>query len=101
MANLPADADEYIIRSDHACFGCGAHNPIGLQLRFEAVVDGVAALFTPEPEHQGFENAVHGGIISTILDEAKAWATAHSGAWAVTGEMRVRFRHPLGVGEHT
>ncbi len=101
MAKLPAPADEFIIRSDHACFGCGDHNPIGLHLRFEAVVDGVAALFTPKPEHQGFENAVHGGIISTILDEAMAWATAHAGVWAVTGEMRVRFRHPLGVGEHT
>ena len=33
---------------------------------------------------------VHGGIISTILDEAMAWATAHAGVWAVTGEMRVR-----------
>ena len=52
------------------------------------------ASFTPNPEHQGFHDVVHGGIISTILDEAMAWATAHAGVWAVTGEMRVRFRQP-------
>jgi acyl-coenzyme A thioesterase PaaI-like protein len=46
----------------------------------------VKASFTPNPEHQGFHDVVHGGIISTILDEAMAWATAHAGVWAVTGE---------------
>jgi acyl-coenzyme A thioesterase PaaI-like protein len=44
---------------------------------------------------------VHGGIISSVLDEAMAWATAHSGVWAVTREMCVRFRQPLKVGELT
>ena len=101
MAKCPAPADTSIVRADHACFGCGDQNPIGLHLRFEASADGVAALFTPGAEHQGFENVVHGGIVSTILDEAMAWATAHAGFWAVTGEMCVRFRRPLRVGEPT
>jgi acyl-CoA thioesterase FadM len=30
-----------------------------------------------------------------------AWAVAHADLWAVTGEMRVRFRLPLNVGERT
>lgn len=89
------------IRSDHDCFGCGDRNPIGLHLRFEPVPGGVSASFISGPEHQGFENIVHGGIISTVLDEAMAWATAHAGFWAVTGEMRIRFRLPLYVGEET
>lgn len=90
-----------VARSDNACFGCGVENPIGLHLRFSSSADGVSAPFTPRSEHQGFENVVHGGIISTILDEAMAWATAHAGLWAVTGEMRVRFRLPLQVSEPT
>src|SRR5688500_12117637 len=82
-------------RADHACFGCGDENPIGLRLRFAPVGDGVRASFIPGPEHQGFDNVIHGGIISTVLDEAMAWATARAGFWAVTGEMQVRFRQPL------
>jgi acyl-coenzyme A thioesterase PaaI-like protein len=90
-----------IARSDHACFGCGDDNPIGLRLRFSPDGDGVKAPFVPETEHQGFHNVVHGGIISTVLDEAMAWATARAGFWAVTGEMRIRFRQPLALGEPT
>jgi acyl-coenzyme A thioesterase PaaI-like protein len=98
----PATSDPLpIVRSDHACFGCGDDNPIGLRLRFAANGEGVKASFVPGPDHQGFQDVVHGGIISTVLDEAMAWATAHAGFWTVTGEMRVRFRQPLKVGELT
>ena len=90
-----------IVRSDHGCFGCGDDNPIGLHLRFAADGDSVRASFIAGPDHQGFGNIVHGGIISTVLDEAMAWATAHAGFWAMTGEMRIRFRRPLNIGEPT
>jgi acyl-coenzyme A thioesterase PaaI-like protein len=87
------------VRSDHECFGCGDRNPIGLHLHFASDEDGVKATFVPAPEHQGFQGVIHGGIIAAVLDEAIAWATAHAGFWAVTGEMRIRFRLPLSVGE--
>jgi acyl-coenzyme A thioesterase PaaI-like protein len=90
-----------IVRSDHACFGCGDDNPIGLRLRFAFSGEGVNASFIPGVDHQGFHHVVHGGIISTVLDEAMAWATAYAGVWAVTGEMSVRFRQPLHVDERT
>jgi acyl-coenzyme A thioesterase PaaI-like protein len=96
----PAEIDSFpIVRSDHACFGCGDDNPIGLHLRFAAYGDGVRASFIPAPDHQGFGGIVHGGIVSTVLDEAMAWATAHAGFWAMTGDIHVRFRRPLTIGE--
>ena len=98
----PATFDPFdIVRSDHACFGCGDKNPIGLHLRFTPDEEGVRTSFIPGPDHQGFAGVVHGGIISTVLDEAMAWATAHAGFWAVTGDMRVRFRQPLNIDELT
>ncbi len=87
------------VRFDHACFGCGDENPIGLHLQFSPTADGVAAAFVPEPAHQGFDNVIHGGIISAVVDEAMAWATTRAGVWAVTAEIAVRFRNPLAVGE--
>jgi acyl-coenzyme A thioesterase PaaI-like protein len=96
----PGMSDSFLtVRSDHACFGCGDDNPIGLHLRFAPDGDGVIASFIPGPEHQGFYDVVHGGIISSVLDEAMAWAVAHAGVWAVTGEMRVRFRQPVKIGD--
>jgi acyl-coenzyme A thioesterase PaaI-like protein len=67
-----------------------------------SVADGVVrAAFTPGADHQGNEGVVHGGIISSVLEEAMAWAIAASGIWAVTAEMRVRFRRVLPVGAPT
>jgi acyl-coenzyme A thioesterase PaaI-like protein len=98
----PGTPDPFLaVRPDHACFGCGDDNPIELRLRFAPDGDGVKASFVPGPEHQGFQDVVHGGIISVVLDEAMAWATARAGIWVVTGEMRVRFRQPLKIGELT
>ena len=89
------------VRFDHACFGCGDENPNGLHLQFSPTEDGVAAVFTPAPAHQGFDGVVHGGIISTVLDEAMAWATTRAGVWAFTAEIGVRFKNPLAIGEPT
>ena len=99
MSELNPDVTPLQVRADHGCFGCGAANPHGLHLSFATGVDGVRATFTPLEVHQGYEHVVHGGIISTLLDEAMAWAVAAAGIWAVTGEMHLRFRRPLHVGE--
>ena len=41
----PAPVDPFfVVRSDHACFGCGDDNPIGLRLRFAADGDSVKAI---------------------------------------------------------
>jgi uncharacterized protein (TIGR00369 family) len=49
--------------------------------------------------HQGYKDIVHGGIISTLLDEAMVKAALLQGMPAVTAEMTVRFRNPLHIGE--
>ena len=99
MTESITDVTPLQVRVDHGCFGCGAANPHGLRLSFTQDADGVRANFTPREVHQGYEQVVHGGILSTLLDEAMAWAVAAAGIWAVTGEMQVRFRRPLHVGE--
>ena len=87
------------VREDHWCFGCGRQNPIGLKLSFYEDSEQVWAPWTPEREHQGYEGIVHGGLISTVLDEVMGWAIYVRQLWAVTGTMNVRFRKPVHVGE--
>lgn len=85
---------------DHHCFGCGNMNPIGLRLRFRRLEgDGVWATFTPEREHEGYLGMTHGGILSTILDEAMSWAITDAGDLGVTARMSLTFRQPAQIGD--
>jgi acyl-coenzyme A thioesterase PaaI-like protein len=76
----------------HYCFGCSAHNPIGLHLSFTLGDGEVRAPFTPQAEHQGWPGFMHGGLVATLLDEAMGWVIMRNGAWAVTGKMNIRYR---------
>jgi acyl-coenzyme A thioesterase PaaI-like protein len=79
-----------------ACFGCGSRNPFGIHIGdFTPIEGGYAASFTPLPEHRGFEDVVHGGIIATALDEMLAWtATLQEDVFVFTGKLELRYRKP-------
>lgn len=87
--------------NDHNCFGCGKLNMHGLHLELypDADGEGVITHFTPPQHAEGYTGMVHGGIISTLLDEVMAWSLYHLGVWAVTGELTTRYRRPVAVGE--
>lgn len=80
-------------RAQSSCFACGPDNERGLQLRFEKNEAGeMIAEWIPEAFTEGFDGIVHGGIVSTILDEAMAKAVVATEVEALTAELRVRFR---------
>lgn len=83
---------------DDGCFACGKLNPFGLQLEFDTEGDEYVTYFVPEKRHQGYVGIVHGGIVSTVLDEVMARYVHILGHNAVTGEMTVRFKRPAQVG---
>lgn len=85
--------------TDPQCFVCGRENPCGLRLTFTAANGKAAAEFSPSDTHQGYRNLVHGGILSSILDEAMIQAALAEGVAPVTAELTVRFKQPLPVGE--
>lgn len=87
------------IRVGDSCFACGMKNSRGLKLLFEKKDQGqMSALWTPDPTLEGFDGIVHGGIVSTVLDESMAKAVAASGAEALTAEIRVRFLRQVVAG---
>lgn len=88
------------VLDDHNCFGCGSLNESGLHLHFYEMPDGgVWAPFTPTKAFEGYGGMIHGGIISTLLDEIMAWSLYRQKIWAVTASMSTRFRKPVEVGE--
>ena len=90
---------KHTLEDDHYCFVCGENNPSGLHLKFFIQEGKVFTEFIPRKIHQGYKDIIHGGLISTILDEAMVKAALMQGIQAVTAEMTVRFRNPLLAGE--
>jgi len=88
---------------DQICFACGDRNPHGLHMRFEHDPDGpegaVICRYEPREADQGFPGVLHGGVLSTLMDEAMAWAMwAKSRALGVTAKMETRYRQPVEAG---
>ena len=94
-----ARLSELGIDFDHWCFACGRANPSGLHLDFEVGRERARTTFTARREHTGYEGAVHGGIVSALLDETMGWAIFQQGIWGVTAKLDVTFRKPVPVGE--
>ena len=81
------------------CFACGPDNPIGLKIEFHVDGDECTAEFTPNENHVGFRNTVHGGIIYTALDDVTANILYQQGRKAHTARCEIRYRQPCRVGE--
>ncbi|MDD3148955.1 MAG: hotdog domain-containing protein, partial [Candidatus Riflebacteria bacterium] len=90
-----------LVDNDH-CFVCGPRNKNGLHIPVKKHIEGHTCSFTwaPGPAYQGYAGIVHGGILSTLLDEAMAYAVmgAKNEILAVTADMHIRYFRPAPVG---
>jgi acyl-coenzyme A thioesterase PaaI-like protein len=84
-------------QSDNYCFVCGKDNPQGFQIKVRYSESEMAAeteLSLPR-EYQGWAAVIHGGILSTLLDELMAHAVWRFAGPGLTLSMEVRFHAPL------
>jgi uncharacterized protein (TIGR00369 family) len=83
-----------------SCFVCGVANRLGFGLGLTTDGQTVTARFCFRPEHVGFAQTVHGGLIATLLDEVMVWVCGvRTGCFAFTAELSVRFLLPVEPGE--
>ena len=89
------------IENNNKCFVCGENNPYGFKVKPQ-VRDSGAEVFiecTPPNHMQGWAGILHGGIISTLLDEVITHIGIESFSGpAVTAQLEVRFRNPAPTG---
>jgi len=87
------------IETANMCFACGSDNPIGLKIHFDLQGDRCTAEFTPNENHVGWENTVHGGIIYAALDDVTANVLYKQNIKAHTARCEIRYRQTLLVDE--
>ena len=78
------------------CVVCGDTNRNSLGMDFRSAGDGtVQATFACERAFEGYPNVLHGGVICALLDGAMTNCLFAHGCAGVTGDLNVRFCHPV------
>ena len=78
------------------CFGCCPDNTYGVKMRFYEDRDDIVCFWRPEEHYQSWENTLHGGVQSVLLDEICGWVVFHKlQSSGVTAKMETRFRKPV------
>jgi len=77
------------------CYACGNANEHGLHMEFRREGERTVCDYTPCAYQQGYPGRMHGGIVSTLIDESMGWAVYHATKWGATARLNVRFRKPI------
>jgi len=101
----PPDSVQALFQNTQAeahpfCLVCSLANPLGLGVKFACEPDGsVSTKFLGHPALEGYQGLLHGGVIASLLDGAMTNCLFARGCVAMTGELNVRYREPVLVGE--
>lgn len=92
------------------CYGCGAHNHQGLQIKSYWAGNDVVCAWRPKPHHIGHPGILYGGMIASVVDCHCIWtavAYAHRASGVeisearrfqyVTACLKVDFRKPVPI----
>jgi acyl-coenzyme A thioesterase PaaI-like protein len=76
----------------YMCFACSPHNPSGLHMEFYEDGNDVVAIWKPTGCYQGWQNTLHGGIQTTLMDEIAGWVVIRKlQTTGVTSKLDARF----------
>jgi uncharacterized protein (TIGR00369 family) len=81
---------------NHKCFGCSPINPSGLRMKFYSKDESVFSWVTVSEHLCGWENLVHGGVITAILDEIMSRTALYIlKKFIMTKEIHIQFLKPV------
>ncbi len=92
---------------ENVCFGCGIHNPDGLQIKSFWEGKESICIWQSEEKYHGWTNVMNGGVIATVID-CHCMGTAMAQAYQVedraldtlpeyryaTGTMNIKYLKP-------
>ena len=91
-------------RNSKMCIMCGLDNEYGVRAPFYSMEDGsVMTVFSYREQHQSYPGRVHGGLITSMLDEMglrALWAKELTEeSFGVTTSIETKFRKPVPYNE--
>ena len=91
-------------RNSKMCIMCGLDNEYGVRAPFYTMEDGsVMTVFSYREQHQSYPGRVHGGLITSMLDEMglrALWAKELAEeSFGVTMSIETKFRKPVPYNE--
>ncbi len=87
-------------RFEGNCFGCSPNNPVGLKMKFWWDEQTVRSNLIVPAHLCGWNKLIHGGVVSTILDEVMSWAGIYaSRQMMMTKTMTIDFVKPIQIGD--
>jgi len=82
------------------CFGCAPNNPLGLHMEFYEDGDDIVSIWHPDRNFQGWVDTMHGGVLSTLIDEVCGWVvTRKMQTSGFTTNLNVKFRKAVSTNE--
>lgn len=85
---------------EYNCFGCAPNNPFGLHMEFYEDGDDIVSTWHPERNFQGWVDTMHGGVLSTLIDETCGWVvTRKMQTSGFTTSLNIRFRKAVSTNE--
>jgi hypothetical protein len=111
--NIKNDALQDLAAPEGVCFGCGAKNVNGLQIKSYWDQDQVHVIMThmPDARYVGWPSLVYGGLISCLIDCHSNWTAMANHYRAegrevgtlpridcVTGSLNVKYIKPTPMG---
>jgi uncharacterized protein (TIGR00369 family) len=81
------------------CFVCGDKNPLGLNVEFYQKNGKAVGEYVVQDHFQGYRDILHGGILSTLLDEVMIKSILAQDILTLTCEIKVRFKKPVKIGQ--
>ena len=86
----------YLGLKGYNCFGCSPDNKSGLQMEFYEDGDFIISKWQPKEYFQGYNNILHGGIQTTLMDEIASWVVLVKLKTAgVTKKIETRYINPV------
>jgi acyl-coenzyme A thioesterase PaaI-like protein len=79
------------------CYACGNANERGLHMTFRREGARTICEYTPCAYQQGYPGRMHGGVVSTLIDETMGWAVYHAREWGATARLNIRYRQPVAL----
>ena len=86
----------WIEKEGYDCFACSPDNPVGLHMEFFEDGDDIISFWRPSERYQGWLGTMHGGILSTLIDETCGWViTRKLQTMGMTMHLDLHYNHPV------